>query len=135
MYIAHLTVNNFRAHVVHVLSLFDAPHNQLNLDTMADMWEPLITSGLGQVYANEAGFLCALFLTDPMSGESTAVQYLWLGKGDTLSLFREFEKEARKRKCVRALSGCMVFSDVPRMRAIYKRLGYSPFSESFSKVL
>lgn len=136
-----LTATSFRAHVAHVVAQFTYPHNQVNLETLSALWEPAIESGVGRAYANTDGFLLAFFVPDPISGEKTAAQYLWMVSPQhrdgnaALDLFRRFESDARECGCQRIVSGCMAISDTPKMRKLYARLGYEPFSESFSKAI
>ena len=136
-----LTKVNFRAHIKHVVAQFSAPHNQVNLDTLCALWEPAITSGVGRAYSNDDGFLLAMFLTDPTSGEKQACQVLWMqapGKRSgeaALKLFLTFEADAVIWKANRILSGCVGISGIPKMSRLYSWLGYRPFSETFSKEL
>jgi len=136
-----LCAKEFRGHVEHVVNQFSAPHNLVNFDTLCALWEPAVTSGAGKAYANPDGFLLAWFIIDPISGERTAAQQLWMqapsyrSNRAALNLFFEFEADAKAWGAQRIVSGCVVISDIPKMRRLYKKLGYRPFSETFCKVL
>jgi hypothetical protein len=142
-----LSAKQFSAFVYHVVHRFETPHNKVNIDTLSALWVPLIGSDVGRAYSNRdadghpAGFLLGMFITDPISGEKQACACLWMqAPGQrrdraALTLFRQFEADAKELKCNRILSGCVVISDIPKMARLYKRLGYSCFSENFSKTI
>jgi hypothetical protein len=145
-----IPAKEFRSFVKCVVTRFEPPHNRVNLDTLSALWVPLIVADVGRAYGNvgtdgnvaiPAGFLLGMFITDPISGEKQAVQCLWMqAPGErrghaALALFRQFEADAKEKQCNRILSGCVVISDMPKMARLYKRLGYSCFSENFSKTL
>lgn len=136
-----LTAENFIEHVEKVVAQFEQLRNRVNMTTLFALWGPSIKSGVGRAYANPNGFLLALFITDPIDGVKQACQCFWMQApghrrdGESLKLFKQFEKDAKDLGCQRILSGSSFFSDMPKMRRLYSRMGYKPFSENFFKTL
>ena len=121
--------------------------SNVNVSRVSAVWRKMVQAKVGVAFSAELkggyplGFLLALFTPDAITGESFAIQYLWMvspefrNSGTALDLLKAFEDEARARGCVRILTGSNQVSKPDAMRRLFRRLGYAPFSEAFSKEL
>lgn len=124
-----------------VVSTQPEPLNKVNVPFLVSSWKQLMTLGMASAFVerrNDApvGFLLSLYTPDLLLGTQQATNFLWMvtpGSGVALRLLRQFEREAKERKCSVMVSGSIENSRPKEMAKMYSRLGYEHFSSSFCK--
>ena len=123
------------------------PLDSIDPELVSSNWEVFLDSGGGKAFGAEvdgapAGFLLSLYSMDLLCGKRKAFEYLWMvspahrSSGAAIALFKEFEKDAAESGYYSVVCGCHSFAKrCGAMRRLYRKLGYSPISEAFSKTL
>lgn len=114
----------------------------VNPSFLAAAWCTLMKTG-ARVYAlydngDIHGVLLGSIIPDLFSGRNHGLEFLWLvapGRNG-LPLLRAFEDDCRKAECFQIVAGLNhTVSQVERLRMLYMHRGYTPYSDSFRKLL
>lgn len=118
-------------------------------DVFSRMWENLLESKLGKIYAlveygpteqefRAVGLLGATFLPDPFSGEMTAAEHFWFvspehrKSGIGLQLLDRFEADARDRGCSQVIMVHFMHLG-PGLQKLYEARGYTALEQTYKK--
>ena len=118
----------------------------LDIDYVVRQWQDLgnkrLTATWAAVVDDEiVGLLGALFIFEFWSGLPMAMEQFWFvleehRKGGTaLRLFREFEKEAIRRKCQTVWVGANTFHNPEKMARVYGKKGFELWGQNFRKII
>lgn len=109
---------------------------------LAKSWINLMLLGVARSYALFSGskpvaLLLGLFSPDLRNGDLQGVEYLMAGPR-AVKLLDMFEQDCREKGCTRVVCGfhVRVFGQQGKAtRRLYRKKGYEPYTESFSKLL
>lgn len=118
----------------------------LDFEAWRLQWQTLIELGAGYILLLEddgkvVGFLSALVMPDPFNGVHMAAETCWFVSKShrqglaPIRLIREFETEARKRGCERALMSHLTKLTPERLGRLFEKRGYSLHEQVFIKEL
>lgn len=121
-------------------------YTKLNPARFAASWKRIMEAGVGVMVGAIEGTKCVGFFAgmigpDMISDETQGIEFLWLvspqvrDKKTALRLLEYFERKAKHDGCTVIICGCSAEGRPKSMRRMYRRLGFSPHSEGFRKVI
>lgn len=122
----------------------EAGRPPFNEEAFASAWRPLLSLGLGEIYAVRqdtktlTAVLGAAFIQDPFSGVLSAVESFWYvlpefrKTGAGLVLLDHFESDAKRRECKQILMVHFAHMGAG-LQKLYESRGYVLTEQTFRK--